>query len=82
VTDPRGEFGAIGWTAIAIVAAVAGEVIYATYKCLQACDNPNVCPFPRDSGDPVIDQNRNAWVTGCKNKCANVFGELAKLGPW
>ena len=80
-TDPRGQFGIAGPVAVG-VGVVAGLIIYATYKCVQKCDNPNVCPYPRDSGDPIVDQNRNAWVTRCKNKCAGAFGELAKVGPW
>ena len=80
VTDPRGDFGVVGVVGIGVgVGVVGGLVVYAVYNCVQKCDNPNVCPYPRDSGDPVTDQNRNAWVTRCKYKCAGAFGEFAKI---
>jgi RHS repeat-associated protein len=82
VIDPSGRFGVVGVVAIAVTAIAAGAVIYSIYKCAQTCDSPNVCPYPRDSGDPVVDQNRNAWVTTCKLQCVKSFGELGKLGPW
>lgn len=80
VIDPRGEFGVVGWVGIGAAAAAAAAVIYSIYKCVQACEVH--CPYPGDSGDPVTDQNRNAWVTGCKQKCVRTFGELGKGGPW
>jgi hypothetical protein len=82
VIDPRGQFGVVGVVAIIATGVAAGAVIYATYKCVKACDADNVCPCARNTTDPEIDQARNAWVTGCKQKCVASFGELGKLGPW
>ncbi len=80
-TDPTGRFG-LPEVGVIVGGIAAAVVIYAIHECVKKCDDDHVCPYPRDSGDPVTDQNRNAWVTGCKQKCVSTFGELAKGGPW
>ena len=82
VINPQGQFGVIGWVAIAITAVVAGEIVYSIYKCAQACDSSTNCPYPKNSGDPIADQGRNTWVLQCKLQCVKSFGEAAKVGPW
>jgi hypothetical protein len=81
-TDPTGKFSVEG-VAIGVGGIAAAVYIYSVYGCIKhLCDNDKLCPYQRDSGDPVTERNRNAWVWSCKKKCMTTFGELGKGGPW
>jgi RHS repeat-associated protein len=77
--DPTGRIGIWG-VGIIVGGVAAAVVIYSIYKCVERCGDH--CPYKADTGDPVTEQERNAWITRCKNKCVSTFGELAKGGPW
>ena len=79
-TDPTGKL--VQGIAIGATAGAAALVILAILECSKLCDSDTVCPYPRNSGDPNTDSNRNAWVANCKLNCVRSFGELAKGGPW